>query len=197
MNPIIIIVMLVLVMLMTYRNMKVMSRYRHNKDYITCYQEMLENNPDAYEHLLNYMNNESSEEYKNKARVFKIYYELDDDSYQNELSNLSFHDWYYTNEKMDKDKTSFNSDSIIWLILLMAKANQTNHLDVIQAINEKMNNEKDAIGNYVEYKLIENASKLFVEGKEADVKFLNDLVSFQDVSIDSNIVKVKHDTIKN
>ena len=176
MSPIIVIVMLALIMMMTYRNMKMMARYRHNKGYIACYQEMLENNPDAYRHLIEYMENESSEEYKNKARVFKIYYELDDDTYQNELSILNFHDWYYKDGKIDKERISYNSDSIIWLLLLMAKANQTNHKDVIEAIYEKMLNEKEAYENTIEYKLIENTHKLFMEGKDTEIPFLNELV---------------------
>ena len=71
------ILMILLLAYVLYRNMNMLGRYRHNKEYIECYQKMLSNDENAYDAICKYIEKEKSAEFISKANVLKIHEELE------------------------------------------------------------------------------------------------------------------------
>ena len=69
--------MMSLLVYVMYRNITLVKRYRHNKEYIECYKEMLAGTETAYERISAYIEEEDSAEFKNKGRVLKLYEQMD------------------------------------------------------------------------------------------------------------------------
>lgn len=172
----VLIAMFALVIMITFNNFKLMKRAGQNKDYINCYKAMMNKDEDAYEKICNYIENATSEEYKNKARVFKLFYDLEKGTYEEELEKLDVHDFYYTNGKLDRKKIELNSESTIWLITLMAKANKLGLKDAVNSIYKKMESEENILGNYVEYNVLQSAKQIFNGEKEGN-DFLRNLLN--------------------
>ena len=77
MEMIFFVAMFALLAYVMYRNFTLISRYRHNKEYIECYKEMLQGTDTAYERINAYIENEKAEEFKNKGRILKLYEQMD------------------------------------------------------------------------------------------------------------------------
>lgn len=176
MDSTLLIVLVIIVAAMLANNFKTMKRISKNKEYISCYQAMMDKDDDAYERIVNYMNVATDEEFKNKARIFKLFFDLENNNYLDELNKLDFHDLYYTNNKVDLKKIELNSESALRLVNLMAKANKEGHKDAIEILFNKFNENSSILNSYVEYNVVKNAYNIFMNNNEGH-EFLKSLLN--------------------
>lgn len=134
------------------KNLSLIKRYKHNKQYIASYQNVFHNKENSYEDIKTYIEKEKSEEYKNKARIIKLYYELENKlDYKSTIDEIDIRSIYYTNGTLDNNLLKYNSDSFIFTMLAMAKAYENNNKDVIESLNSKFM-ECSELENSLEYK---------------------------------------------
>ena len=173
---VVLIIMFILVIIITMNNFRMMKRAGQNKDYINCYKAMMNKDENAYEMIRDYIANAKSEEFRNKARIFKLFYDLEGDDYMDEIELLDLHDFYHTNGKLDPRKIDYNSESALWLTTLMAKANKLGRKDAVNALYKKIDEQDRILDNYVEYNVLRSAKDIFNGNKQGN-DFLRDLLA--------------------
>lgn len=133
-------VMAAIIIYVTVKNFSLFRRYKHNKEYIECYQDVLHNKDNCYERIQKYIESEKEDEYRNKARVIQLYYELSNDIDNPELLNsIDLRSVFYSKGKYEKNLVNLNSDVFIFIMLVMAKAYDKGRNDIIDAFVEKVN----------------------------------------------------------
>ena len=169
-------VMIILIAYITYRNIALMTRYRHNKEYIECYKDMLAEAEGSYDRVCRYIENEKSEEYRNKARILQIYQQMDrDEDMSPTLEALDLKAIYYRNGKYAPQQLKLNSDVFVWFYLDMAKARRLSKFDVLNAMMDRFN-ELQGMENRIEYQLTKAIYNALCEKEDAGVEFLTMLL---------------------
>ena len=170
------IALLCLIFYVGYRNIVLLRRYRHNKEYIECYKKMLNDDENSYENICNYVKDEKIPEFKNKGLVLKLYEEMGQDiDYKETLETVSLKDIFYKKDKVSKQQITLNSDVFIWYYLDMARARRLSKFDVLNALYEKLIALKE-LENRVEYQLGIAIYKALSEQDDAGVGFLSGLL---------------------
>lgn len=133
------------------KNFSLFKRYSKNKKYIDLYKKALYNEENSHDLVLNYLENEKSEEFKNKVRIIQIYNELENGmDVANTLNDINLKPIFYKNNKYDNELVKLNSDAFVFMILDIAKAYELNKLDVADTIINKLNEYKE-LEQRVEY----------------------------------------------
>ena len=170
------VLILCLVIYVIYRNIVLIGRYRHNKEYIECTKEMLSGSDTALSRVSNYIESEKSEEFKNKARIIELYLEMEEgERYLDTLEKLDFKQILCTNGKFSRRQMAINVDMFVWTYLDMAKARRLSRFDVLNSINDKMR-EIPELETRVEYQLCKAIYNALCEKEDAGVEFLSALL---------------------
>ena len=183
-------VMLCLLAYIAYRNFDLIKRYRHNKEYIECYKEMLSGNEGAYEHVCRYVEEETSEEFKNKGRILKLYQEMDKElDCKDTLEKLDFKPIFYKKGKYSRQQLSINADVFVWLYLDMARARRLSKFDVLNTVYDKIQ-EIPELERRVEYQTAVAIYNALCEKEDAGVAFLTSLLDggFATYEYDKNLI---------
>lgn len=139
MDKLLFVVMIGILIYVTIKNVDLFRRYRQNKTYIDCYHSALYGEENAYEKITSYIDSEKSEEYKNKTRIIKLNYELNNDiEYEKTIEEIDLKSIYYKKGKVDNNLLKLNSDSFIFIMLAMAKAYEKNKIEIIDKLSEKV-----------------------------------------------------------
>lgn len=173
-----------------YRNVVLIGRYRHNKEYIECYKDMLSNVPEAYDRTCRYIENEKSAEYQNKGLVLKLYQQLDrPEDPMETLNKLDLKEIFYKNGKFSKQQLLMNNDVFIWLYLNMAKARKLSKFDVLNGLYDKIM-ELSLLENRVEFQLAKAIYNALCEKEDAGVEFLSSLLDggYAGYEYDKNLI---------
>ena len=159
-----------------YRNIVLIGRYRHNKEYIDCYKEMLAGNEGAYDRTCRYIENEKSAEYKNKGLVLKLYQQLDrqEDAVATAQA-IDLKEIFHRKKSYSKQQMAMNNDIFIWLYMDLAKARKLSKFDVLNTLYEKVL-ELDQLENRVEYRLAKAIYNALCEKEDAGVQFLSSML---------------------
>lgn len=159
-----------------YRNIKLISRYKHNKEYIECYKGMLNEEENVIERINNYINNEKDEEFKNKGRVLKLYVELGKDlEYSDTLTSLNFNPIFYKDGKLMNDKFAINVDIMVWVYLIMARARKLSKFDVLNNVVNSFEQMPD-YDNRLEFQLVKNLNNALLEKEDGGIEFLSKIL---------------------
>lgn len=173
-----------------YRNVTLISRYRHNKEYIECYQDMLAENENAYDRISRYIENEKSEEFKNKGRILKLFEQMKrNEDCQETLAQLDLKEIFYRKGKYSRAQVMMNTDVFVWLYLDMAKARKLSKFDVLDALHEKFEAMPE-MEMRVEYQLIKAIYNALCEKEDAGVEMLSSLLdgSFVKYEYEKNLI---------
>ena len=184
------IAMLCLLGYVVYRNITLISRYRQNKEYIECYKDMLHHEDGSYERVCAYIENEKSEEFKNKGRVLKIYQQLDnEEDLSDTLNQLDLKEIFYKNGKYVKSQMAMNNDVFIWFYLDLAKARRLSKFDVLDSLNEQFK-QLEGMDHRVEYHLSKAIYNALCEKEDAGVEFLSSMLDggFAQYEYEKNLI---------
>ena len=185
------VVMLGLLAYVIYRNYKLIGRYRHNKEYIESYKDMLEGKEGTYERVCRYVETETQPEFHNKGLILKLYLELEQGKdYDQSLKELDLRSIFYNNGKFVKQSMNINVDVFIWVYIVMAKARQLSKLDVLNTIYEQFLSMEEDLGNRLEYGLVKAIYASLCEKEDGGVKFLSDLLegNYSEYAYDRNLI---------
>ena len=176
MELMIFVLMLVVLGYVLYRNYVLISRYRHNKEYVDCYQAMMNDDIDAYDKINAYLEKEKNVDFNNKGKVLKLYNEINTNKdYTSTLNDLNLKDIFYKNGVFSSQQLNLNTDIFIWLNILLAKARQLSKFDVIKNIMDQLN-DIEQLNNRIEYSLVRALYNALCEKEDGGVMFMNDLL---------------------
>lgn len=182
--------LLVVIMIYTFvKNIQLFKRFKHNKEYIECYKGLLNGEENISERISNFINNEQTAEFKQKGHILKLNDNLNNDvDYKEELDNLDIKPLYMVKGKFNNNQLSLNSDSFVWLLLDVVKANAKNKKDVINTIKDKLEENKE-LENRLEYRAIIATINLFDKTEDT---FFNDLLegNYLDYAYDKSMIGI-------
>ena len=190
MDYIFMITMFCLLAYVIYRNYTLISRYRHNKEYIECYKDLIAGNENAYERICAYIDSEKTEEFRNKARVLKLYDEMARQLDSKEtLEALDLKQIFTRKGKYSKQQLVMNADVFVWYYLNMARARRLSRFDVLNSLYDKIK-EMSEMENRVEYQTAIAIYNALCEKEDAGVGFLSSLLDggFATYEYDKNLI---------
>lgn len=177
MDKLLFVVMVVILVYVSIKNFTLVKRYNHNKKYISAYQDVLYGKENGYQNLTSYIDGEKSEEYKNKARIIKLYYELDNNlDYSETLDSLNLKEIFYQKDKVNDNTVNINSDSFAFIMLAMSKANCENKKEVVEALCNKVI-ELDKLADRLECKEIVAFNNALLNKEDEGIEFMNKILA--------------------
>ncbi len=191
MSAMLYIIITVLLVSTMIKNFILFKRYKHNKEYIECYKDLLKNNENSLERINNYIENENSNEFKNKGRILKLYQELISGlDYSETLNELSVKDIFYDkNGTLKKDLINFNSDSFLFIMLVLSKAHQMNKDELIDALTNKVLEVK-GLEDHLEVKEVIALNNALLSKDDKGVALLNSFLdgTYTEYVYDKNMI---------
>ena len=143
--------LIIILIFIVYKNVVLISRFKYNKKYMNLYQAVFNYHDDAYEQVLKFINETKSQEYKNKARILKIFSELDSGKdYSKTLQELDLKSLYYKKDKLSYEQLKLNCDSFVFMMMLLAKAYNKKVKAFSKELLAKIN-EIEGLENRIEY----------------------------------------------
>lgn len=158
------------------KNFNLIKRYKRNKQYIESYKKVLHSEENCYDDLINYIEKEDSEEFKNKARIIKLLYEIDNeiDTTQT-IESIDYINLFCNKGVIDHSKTNLNSDCFLFIVLVITKAYSKNKYDVIEKITNKFKQIENIDGR-LEYQLIISLEDALIGSKVAGCEFMKNML---------------------
>lgn len=153
------IVMIAVLAFILFTNFKMIKRYKNNKKYISCYQDIFHEAEGAYANLKEYMETEKNPCFVEKARIIRLYHELNNKyDYSESIEKLDIKKIFTRKGVVNNEEISINSDSFIFIILDMAKAYKTGEYKVIDELLNKFDaKDYDYRLEYQELKALDDA----------------------------------------
>ena len=168
--------LIIFVLYMSYRNFKMMKRVKGLKGYQGCYKALVTGGDEAYEYILNYMEGEKNVAYVNKAKLFKLYLEMEmGKPYVDTLEDIDLSTCFFVNGKFSKDETIWNSEGFLWLIIDMVKAKAIGDDETVEKIFAKVDAYEE-LKDYLEYQLTKNFDDALLGKEDKGVEFFNNLI---------------------
>ncbi|MDO4940378.1 MAG: hypothetical protein Q4E33_01640 [Erysipelotrichaceae bacterium] len=179
MNSTLLLFTFAIVVYMTIKNIQTLKKYRQTKGYVECFNKVKEQGDCAYDDVLTYLNNEKSEELKAKAKLFKLYIELDKypDKVDETFEDLSFKEIFENKGKFALEKALTNADIFVWYIMCLARAKRVNRVDMLEKMMKKLCIYQDELGVMVEYQLVAAVYKALAKLEDSGVEFFNILLN--------------------
>lgn len=145
------ILLLIVFIIMTVKNIMLMRRNSQAKKCNEYCQAILNDKEDAYLQAEKYIKSCKNDMFSNKVRLFLILHDINDTKIDQDLLEIDIKSLFYKNNKFNKNNYIFNSDTFIWLSLIMCKAYyHNNNKLIIKLLNLFKNYENDFI-DYLEY----------------------------------------------
>jgi len=172
MNGILFIIMIVVLGVMTMKNINKAKTLKKDKAYVDAYMKVLKSEEDANTNLKNYIETEKDNELKHRAKIVLVYEELLNGNDPSELvSSISYNAALLNNGKVDLEKLCTNSDTFVWLDMDLALANKKGYLHSLTPLYEGLNLHDDELNNVVEYELFKAIYNYLDSGKEEYLEF--------------------------
>lgn len=185
-----ILILSLLVGYVMYSVFTLVSRTKHDNEYIDCYQSVFNHKDGSYEKVNSYVEKEQKKDFLNKGLILKLYSELDNEKEYNEtLEKINLRDVFSVNGKFSRKQMINNTDVFICLYLAMAKARQLSKFDVLNSLCEKINSIPE-FENYVEYQLAKAIYNSLCEKEDGGTKFMSDLLegNYSDYGYDKKLI---------
>ena len=175
------------------KNVRLFKRFKHNKEYVECYKDMLNNEDHGYERICRFVEGESSSEFMNKGRLLKIYAELSNDiDCKKTIEELDLHDLFYVKGNVSAEQVNINSDSFIWMAMIIAKARSMSRFDVVDMLSEKLKAYDEKLCRHLEYATVLSVHDAVKEEGDRGIAFFNALLNgeYLDYIYDKNLIGV-------
>lgn len=190
MDILLFVVMFGILVFIGYKNFTLIKRYKQNKEYIDCYQDVLHNNENALDRINNFIDNEKSAEFKNKAMLIKFYYGLNNDlSFLETLNNINFKSIFYKKELYDNDLVNLNSDAFVFAMLAIGKAYELGKPEIIENIVSKF---KEMIEVHIrlEYQELIAFSNTLLNKEDKGIGLMNSLLdgTYTELAYEKNMI---------
>ena len=192
MDKLLFVIMIGMFIFILVKNLSLLKRYKQNKEYVESYQDILHNKENCYERICAFIEKEKTNEYKNKANIIKLFCELNNDlDYRKTIEDLDIKAIYYSKGKIDKNSLKFNSDSFIFIMLVLAKAYEKGKNDVIETIVNKVC-ELTELENRLEHKEIIELANALNKVEDKGSAFMHSLLdgTYTEYAYDKNMIGI-------
>ena len=183
-------ILVLLVAYVMYRVFSLVSRAKHDKEYIDCYQSVFNQKDGSYEKVCAYVENEKKADFLNKGLILKLCSELDNNiDYKQTLDSINLKDVFSSRGRFSKTQFTNNTDVFVCLFLALAKARKLSKFDVLNSLCEKINSIPE-LENYIEYQLTRAIYNSLCEKEDGGTKFMNSLLegSYADYGYDRKLI---------
>lgn len=189
MDTLLFVVMGGLIVYIGYNNFTLIRRYKQNKEYIECYEDVLNDAENCYERINNFIEKEKTEEFKNKAKVIKLYYELGHNIETDTLAKIDLVPIFCKKNSVDDKLVNLNSDTFVFIMLAMAKAHSNNDTNTIELLSVKLNS-VDGLQSHLEYQLSIAFSKALLSNDDKGIALFNSLLegAYTDYKYEKNMI---------
>lgn len=172
------IVLAIILFAMTIKNIITIRKSANAKEYTHIYQSFLRDEEDVESKLEAYLNKEKSLEFINKARILKVYLDIEK-GYDAVAScnSIDFKEIMFAKDKFSDEMYVNNADSNAWLILNIVKANKENKQDVADTLINRINEYEQYLNKYVEYNTLTSIYKCLYNIDDEGVEFLRKLLN--------------------
>lgn len=175
MNSFLLLIMTVIVIMMLVSNFRKIKNVRKDARYVDAYMRILRDEEGSHENLDNYIGEEVNPELINKSLIVKVYTDLLDRRNAGEtVERINFDEVFGVDGNYVSEKVSRNSDTFVWLLLDLFKANELNNEGLLDALYEKVS--KYEMERQVEYLVFKAAYEIFKNKEDKDLSFLNKLL---------------------
>lgn len=190
MDKLLFVIMIGMLIFISYKNITLIKRYKHNKEYIESYKNVLEDSENAHNIISNYIESETSLEYKNRAKIIKLYCELNKNiDYVETLNDIDLKPIYFNKDKYDNKLVNLNSDSFVFIILSIAKAYECGKNDVGNVLVEKLKAIPE-LERRLEYQEVIVFFDVLTKSSKDGIKFMNDVLngSYTEYIYEKNLI---------
>ena len=177
MNYTFIIILFVITLLMSFKNIKKAREYKKSKGYNDAYSRILRNEEGAYDELVSYIEKEEDPILKSKATLVKIFEDLGKNDVIDEFNNVDIKNIFYENDVYSNEKIDLNSEAFLWLILILSRAYNLSLLSVMKVVYEKVSAYENDLNNRVEYQLFKSTYQVLIVKDAADLDFIKTLLA--------------------
>lgn len=195
MNTLFLIFLLVFLVIMVNKNRVLMKRMKKVKKYTACTEAVFNRDEHALEVINDFLEREDSLEFQNKAHVVKAYVEdgkgLDACTTFNlfDLKEIILKD----GKSFDKNKTNFNSDTFVWLLALLIRAESHQDLECAQMIYDKVDACSEYLSNDLATRMIKATYQIYNEQNvEDNLQQLRDIYlgNYAGLNYDKNVIGI-------
>lgn len=161
----------------TISNFMKMKVFKREREFVNVYSKVLNDTDDAYDAVINYVNEEKEPHLKNKGMVIEVYEKLLRNEDVNEIVEaIDFEPLFKVKGRYDAKHTNRNGDVFVWLALVFAKAHNLNKDEVIDKLYSKLLPFDELLSNNLEYKLCKGYTAAIKNNNEEDYNFLKKLL---------------------
>lgn len=193
MNYVILAILLVLTLLMSYKNFKRIGQYKKDKTYIDLYTKVLRGEDSVHDELNSYIESENDSCLNTKARIVKAYDDLLlGNNPSEELKDVNIKNIYYENDKFSSEKAKLNSEIFVWLTLMLSKARCLSMIDLMNELYTKVNAHEEDLKILVEYQVFKSAYNSLLEKGTDGITFLKQLLQgeYSEYVYDKNLIGI-------
>lgn len=186
---IIILGLIAIIIIFTFRNIVLIKDLRISKDYKKIYKAVVENDPNSIDIIKEYLKIEKNEYLLAKANILLMYLKLQKKiEVGYEVNEVDFGKIFIKNGKYNASFVNLNSDMMIWILCSLPRLNEVGQL---YQIKEKLLKLKDKLDNHIEYKVFFGAFAILTKDEES-AKFLFDLVNgdYSNLQYDKQLIAV-------
>lgn len=164
----------ILAIYMTYRNIKLLKRMRKLKQYTPISNKIFENEAEAVKELELFFDQVDDLEFKQKTNILllnsKAHLRQD---FSKHLDYLDLNIFFYDKNKLNKKKPVMNSDSFFWLLVAIINL-RSDHM-TLDTLKEKII-KTEAMKNYLYYELAIQMIEAFKEPNKDNLTFFKEFL---------------------
>ncbi len=195
MNSLVILLLLVFLIYMINKNRILMKRVRKVKAYGVCAQAIFNRDENALMTINNYMETEDSVEFLNKARILKAVVEIERGLDPTETLDLfDMQEIILKDGKnIDKNKVKFNSDTFVWMFVLMLRAHVKELDDVVEKVYAANTKYEEYLSNELAFVLLNIVYRMLKHQEtEEDLEILEGIQEgdYEKYSYDKNVIGI-------
>lgn len=189
MDTLLFVVMGGLIIYIGYSNFTLIKRYKQNKLYIEYYEDVLNDTEGCYQNIINFIEKEKTEEFKNKGKVIKLYYELGHGINEDTLSQIDFSKIFCKKNGVDDKQVNLNSDTFVFAMLAMAKAYSNKDNQTIETLANKLSN-VEGLEYHLEYQLCSAFAKALTNSDDKGIALFKSLLegTYTDYKYEKNMI---------
>lgn len=166
-------ILIILAIYMSFKDYKILKRHKSYKKYATLIDPVYKNNTSTFLKTVDsYIAEEKMVEFKNKARVLKLFSILKENKggYQEVLDELDLKEILLDKSgKINKTKKLLNSDCFFWLLLSLIECDIHHNIDAVSAIESYLNQYDSALNRQLYYQMIKSYISL-IKGDNDSLK---------------------------
>lgn len=179
MNKYVLIFTACIVIFMMIKNVQLYFKYKGNEEYVDCFNKLKVEGNEAYQDIMDYLAREKKPSSITKTLLLELFIELDknDPKQKETIANIELSNIFCENNVFSKEKVARNADSIVWIIMCIARAKRCGHIDIANKLHDKIVVYEKDLSIFVEYQLCKAVYSATKHIEDKGIPFFNMLMN--------------------